>query len=448
MKSSNAPFNEFGQSMVLRDIENLFVLVQDASAAAGSAQSSANAAAASAADALAAIEALTVVVGALGTMSTQDANAVAITGGTIDGVTITNLAAPLEVISGGTGLATVAADRFIYTSALNTFVAGTSTAFGRSIMACFDAAAGRTQFALGDMALQAASSVAITGGTITGITDLAVDDGGTGRSTIGADLILYGTGATTYATTSLTSLGRTIIGSSAGSSVRSAIGVNYIGTLSNPIYDPTGSAGFDAVCWMKTTTAFTSASGGTATISGGRSNNASNTDCTVSGGFGNAATAIGATVAGGQTNTASGTNAFAVGTANLASGFVAAAIGSTNTASSSNCIAIGWNCTATAANSYAIGHSANAVFADSMAMGATCTTTAINQLLLGFTAIETTVGSFKVATGFGYYVNNIKVVGDQGAAVTSPSGGATVDTQARTAINTIIGRLQAHGLIA
>ena len=41
----------------------------------------------------------------------------------------------------------------------------------------------RTNLGLGTMATQAANSVAITGGAITGITDLAIADGGTGSST-------------------------------------------------------------------------------------------------------------------------------------------------------------------------------------------------------------------------------------------------------------------------
>jgi hypothetical protein len=44
-------------------------------------------------------------------------------------------------------------------------------------------AAARTNLGLGTIATQNAASVAITGGTITGITDLAVADGGTGAST-------------------------------------------------------------------------------------------------------------------------------------------------------------------------------------------------------------------------------------------------------------------------
>lgn len=45
-------------------------------------------------------------------------------------------------------------------------------------------------------------------------------------------------------------------------------------------------------------------------------------------------------------------------------------------------------------------------------------------------------------------VNNIKVVGSQGATVVDPIGGAIIDVEARTAIITLKARLQAHGLIA
>lgn len=46
-----------------------------------------------------------------------------------------------------------------------------------------DAATARTTLGLGTIATQAANSVAITGGSVTGITDLAIADGGTGAST-------------------------------------------------------------------------------------------------------------------------------------------------------------------------------------------------------------------------------------------------------------------------
>lgn len=57
------------------------------------------------------------------------------------------------------------------------------TAAGRALLDDTDAAAQRTTLGLGTIATQAANNVAITGGSITGITDLAVADGGTGAST-------------------------------------------------------------------------------------------------------------------------------------------------------------------------------------------------------------------------------------------------------------------------
>lgn len=50
--------------------------------------------------------------------------------------------------------------------------------------------------------------------------------------------------------------------------------------------------------------------------------------------------------------------------------------------------------------------------------------------------------------GDGIFVNNVRVLGAQGAAVADASGGATVDSEARTAINTLLARLRAHGIIA
>jgi hypothetical protein len=93
------------------------------------------------------------ITGNLGTMSQQNANAVAITGGTISG-----LGTPLALVDGGTGSSTATGAR----TNLGLATGATTT--------------------VGTMAVQNATSVAITGGTITGITDLAVADGGTGAS--------------------------------------------------------------------------------------------------------------------------------------------------------------------------------------------------------------------------------------------------------------------------
>ena len=130
-----------------------------------------------------------------------------ITGGSITGIT------DLAIADGGTGASTAAdartnlglaigsdvqaydaglqsianlstaANQYIYTTATDAYTTGTITAAGRALLDDADAATQRTTLGLGTIATQAASSVAITGGSIAGITDLAIADGGTGAST-------------------------------------------------------------------------------------------------------------------------------------------------------------------------------------------------------------------------------------------------------------------------
>jgi len=153
------------------------------------------------------------------------------------------------------------------------------TAAGRALLDDADAAAQRTTLGLGTMATQAASAVAITGGTatfssvsassatitggsITGITDIAVADGGTGASDAGtartnlgveigtnvqaydaglqsiaglttsADQTVYTTASDTYATTSLTSFGRSLIDDADASAARTTLGLGTLATQS------------------------------------------------------------------------------------------------------------------------------------------------------------------------------------------------------------------------
>jgi hypothetical protein len=82
---------------------------------------------------------------------------------------------PLDATLTALAGTTVAANKLIYATAADTFTTTDFSAFGRSLVDDADAAAGRTTLGLGTMATQAASAVAITGGTIDGITF----DGGT-----------------------------------------------------------------------------------------------------------------------------------------------------------------------------------------------------------------------------------------------------------------------------
>ena len=78
---------------------------------------------------------------------------------------------------------TSAADKLPYFTGSGTADVAAFTAAGRAIVDDADAAAQRTTLGLGTIATQASSSVSISGGSITGITDLAIADGGTGAST-------------------------------------------------------------------------------------------------------------------------------------------------------------------------------------------------------------------------------------------------------------------------
>lgn len=67
-----------------------------------------------------------------------------------------------------------------------TELGGDITVAGKALLDDADAAAQRTTLGLGTIATQNSNNVTITGGSITGITDLAIADGGTGASTAGA----------------------------------------------------------------------------------------------------------------------------------------------------------------------------------------------------------------------------------------------------------------------
>ena len=90
---------------------------------------------------------------------------------------------------------TTAADTMIYTTASDTYATTSLTSFARSLLDDSSASTARSTLGLGSIATQAASNVTITGGSITGITDLAVADGGTGASTAGGARTNLGLGS-------------------------------------------------------------------------------------------------------------------------------------------------------------------------------------------------------------------------------------------------------------
>lgn len=175
----------------------------------------------------------------LGSISTQNSNNVTITGGSITGIT------DLAVADGGTGVST-----------LTGYVKGNGTSpFTASATVPSTDITG-----LGTMSVQNANNVTITGGSITGITDLAVADGGTGVSTLTG--YVKGSGTTpltasaTIPNTDITGLGTmsvqdatsvtitggsingTSIGASSASTIKATTG-NFSGDLTLESAQPT-----------------------------------------------------------------------------------------------------------------------------------------------------------------------------------------------------------------
>lgn len=89
---------------------------------------------------------------------------------------------------------TSAADKGIQFTGSGTAAVYDLTAAGKALIDDANAAAQRTTLGLDTMATQAAGAVAITGGTIVGITDLAIADGGTGAGTASAAATALGVG--------------------------------------------------------------------------------------------------------------------------------------------------------------------------------------------------------------------------------------------------------------
>ena len=80
-----------------------------------------------------------------------------------------------------------------------------------------NAGTSRTNLGLGTMATQASGSVSISGGSVTGITDLVVADGGTGASSFTANGVLHGNGTSAVGVTATGSSGQVLTSNGSGS---------------------------------------------------------------------------------------------------------------------------------------------------------------------------------------------------------------------------------------
>ncbi len=233
------------------------------------------------------------------TLTNKTLTSPTISGGTITGIT------DLTVADGGTGASDAATARtnlglIIGTnvqaydaelaaiaglvSATNTlpYFTGSGTAsltpltgFARTVLDDPDAVTLRGTIGVGTISTQNSNNVIITGGSVTGITDITIADGGTGASdaptarsnlglvigtdvqaydagllsiaglTTSANLMIYTTGSDTYATTALTGSARTFLAAVDAAAQRTAMGlgtmaveavVNYANLASAQIF--------------------------------------------------------------------------------------------------------------------------------------------------------------------------------------------------------------------
>ncbi|MEK7570450.1 MAG: hypothetical protein AAB515_03385 [Patescibacteria group bacterium] len=126
------------------------------------------------------------------------------------------------------------------------------------------AASARTNLGLGSLATESASGVAITGGSITGITDLTVADGGTGLSTVptsGQLLIGNGTG---YTVGSISGTGITAVTNGSGS-------ITIASTEADTLAAVTGRGATTSTA-LTLSNAANSLTAGTLTVTGGTVN--------------------------------------------------------------------------------------------------------------------------------------------------------------------------------
>jgi hypothetical protein len=120
---------------------------------------------------------------------------------------------------------------------------------------------------LGTMSTQNATAVAITGGTITGITDLAVADGGTGSSTLSANAVLLGNGTSALQTVAPSTSGNVL--TSNGTTWTSATPAGGIG-ISQTWTNVTGSRSYGTTYTNSTgKPIYVSVSGSSSSAAGG-----------------------------------------------------------------------------------------------------------------------------------------------------------------------------------
>lgn len=163
-----------------------------------------------------------------------------------------------------------------------------------------DAATARTNLGLGTIATQASSSVSITGGSITGITDLVVADGGTGVSSFTAYSVVLGGTTSTGALQNVSGLGtsgQVLTSAGAGAaptwSTPSATSMVLLGTLTTTSGASQSLTGLTLTSYKQITLVFVGVSHNDAASQSYLVGTSTADDVAVSTTFGNASTVNG-----------------------------------------------------------------------------------------------------------------------------------------------------------
>lgn len=153
------------------------------------------------------------------------------------------------------------------------------------------------------------------------------------------------------------------------------------------------------------------------------------------------------------TNSGSANGALAIGT-NCQAGDLSTAIGIGSRANGSHAIAIAGG-TATGFNATAIGNGTNASNQYAFAIGSFVAAPDFQSMIIGSGAF-TTSGSNTLTIAYtggvyalgDYHINGLRILTVRQGAIPAPTGGGTIDAEGRTAINAIRSILQTHGLTA
>jgi hypothetical protein len=192
--------------------------------------------------------------------------------GTITATSTITSAAGISATTGTfSGAITSASPTFTGTVTIPTPSPGSNTTIAASTAFVTNAVTTATG-SLGTMSTQNANNVSITGGTITGITDLAVADGGTGRSSLTANNVVLGNGTSAVNFVAPSTSGNVLVsnGTTWTSATLATSGIKLgLGITGEVWNDLTGSKAFNTsytnnLAYPIAVTARTNCSGGSA----------------------------------------------------------------------------------------------------------------------------------------------------------------------------------------